>query len=66
MPYSIQKKGDDWCVYNDDTGKKVGEHDSRPEAMKQMKALYAEEKAGKEAPRKKSAQEDEDEEDNDY
>lgn len=57
MPYSIEKKGDVWCVYNNDTGKKMGEHDSRTEAMKQMKALYAEE--GKPAEKKKPASDDE-------
>ena len=48
MPYSVQKKGDSWCVYNDDTGKKVGEHNDRTAAMRQMRALYANTDAGKE------------------
>ncbi len=52
MPYRIEEKGEKWCVYNSDTGEKKGEHDSRMQAMKQMKALYAAE--GKEGGEKKS------------
>lgn len=56
MPYRIEKKGEKWCVYNSDTGDKKGEHDSRMQAMKQMRALYAAEGDGskkKEEPKKK-------------
>lgn len=44
MPYKIQKKGDQHCVVKDD-GKQVACHDTRPKALAQMKALYANEKA---------------------
>lgn len=52
MPYRIEQKGEKWCVYNSDTGDKKGEHDSRMQAMKQMRALYAAE--GKDGGEKKS------------
>lgn len=66
MPYSIEKKDDKFCVYNNDTGEKVGEHDTRQKAVSQMRALYAEE--GKEAkkPEKKSAKKSDDEGDHEY
>ena len=44
MPYKIQKSGDKHCVVKEG-GKQVACHDTRPEALKQMKALYANEKA---------------------
>lgn len=43
MPYSIKKDGDQFCVYNNETGKKMGEHNLRQDAVKQMRALYAKE-----------------------
>ena len=40
MPYNIRKKGDKWEVYNPDTGKVYGTHDTRKAAEDQQKALY--------------------------
>lgn len=44
MPYKISKKGDKHCVVKED-GKQIACHDTRAGALKQMKALYANEKA---------------------
>lgn len=67
MPYSIEKEGDDkWCVYNTDSGKKVGTHDSRMEAMKQMRALYASDGKAAKKPEKKSDKDADDEGDHEY
>lgn len=44
MPYQIKEEGDKFCVYNLTTDKKVGDFDSRAQAMTKMKALYAEDK----------------------
>lgn len=41
MPYKIRKKGDQWEVYNPDTGKVYGTHDTKAEADDQLAALYA-------------------------
>lgn len=41
MPYKIRKKGDKWEVYNPDTGKVYGTHDTKSDAEDQVKALYA-------------------------
>lgn len=41
MPYAMRKKGDQWCVYNKDTGESKGCSDSREMATKHMRALYA-------------------------
>ena len=41
MPYKIRKSGDKWEVYNPDTGKVYGIHDTKEEAEAQVKALYA-------------------------
>lgn len=66
MPYSIEQKAEGkWCVYNNDTGEKLGEHPSRTEAMKQMKALYANEGKPKEAPKSDDKKKD-DEGDHEY
>jgi HK97 family phage prohead protease len=49
-PYEVRKNGNQYCVYNSDTGKKVpgGCHDTRSEANDHMRALYANvEDAGK-------------------
>ena len=40
MKYSIQKEGDKFCVYDGD-GNSKGTFDTRAEAMKEMKVLYA-------------------------
>ncbi len=44
MPYKVKVKGDQFCVVKDD-GKQVACHDTRPKALAQLKALYANEKA---------------------
>lgn len=44
MPYKIQKKGAKHCVVKEGGGQ-VACHDTREQALKQMKALYASEKA---------------------
>lgn len=44
VPYVIQKKGEKHCVVKKG-GAQVACHDSRPDAIKQMRALYANEKA---------------------
>ena len=41
MPYSVKKKGDEFAVVNDETGKVYGTHPTRRKAIQQMKALYA-------------------------
>lgn len=41
MPYIIKKQGDKWIVYNKESGKTMGTHDSKEKANKQLKALYA-------------------------
>ena len=41
MPYKVRKKGDKWEVYNPDTGKVYGTHDTKEDAEAQVKALYA-------------------------
>lgn len=40
MPYKVGKRGNKWVVYNPDTGKVYGKHDSKPEADDQKKALW--------------------------
>lgn len=44
MPYKIEKKGAKHCVVKEG-GAQVACHDDRPAALKQMRALYANEKA---------------------
>jgi len=46
MPYQIKDETGKFCVYNTETGKKMGEFDTRALAMKKMKTLYAAEKKG--------------------
>lgn len=43
MPYSVKtsEDGKKFTVINSDTGKEFGEHDSKKDAVKQMRALYA-------------------------
>jgi hypothetical protein len=36
----IRKKGDKWCVYSKD-GEKLGEHDPRAGALRQLRAIEA-------------------------
>lgn len=46
MPYSIVKKGAEFCVVKKDGGKEVGCHPSKEKASAQVRALYAKESAG--------------------
>lgn len=43
MPWSIQHKGDEWCVIKDSDGSSAGCHATRERALKQQRALYAQE-----------------------
>lgn len=43
MPWSIEKRGDEYCVVKDGTGETEGCHPSRQKARDQMAALYASE-----------------------
>jgi HK97 family phage prohead protease len=43
VPWSIKKRGDQWCVVKDDTGETVKCHDSEEKAKAQQRALYASE-----------------------
>jgi len=48
MPYKVQAGNNEFNVVNSETGKVMGTHKTRVEAMAQMRALYAEEpEAGK-------------------
>src|SRR5262245_41834783 len=40
MPFEIRKVGSQWCVYTQDTDHKHGCHDTRAEAVQQLRALY--------------------------
>jgi len=40
MPYEIRKQGDQFCVYNKQTGEKRACHDSQEKAVAQMRLLY--------------------------
>lgn len=44
MPYDIVKRKDKFCVVKADTEKTMGCHDTRDEALKQQRALYAAER----------------------
>lgn len=41
MPYALKKKGDEWCVYNKETGESKGCSSTRAMGIKHMRALYA-------------------------
>lgn len=41
MPYVIRKSGDEYCVYGKDDGEKKGCSDSKEQAVKHMRARYA-------------------------
>lgn len=43
MPWSIVHKGDEWCVIKDADGSSAGCHATRERALKQQRALYAQE-----------------------
>lgn len=40
MPYEVKKDGDQWCVYNTDTGDKKACHDSEEKAEAQVRLLH--------------------------
>lgn len=41
MPYALKKKGSKWLVVNKDTGRVLGSHDTRAQASRQLRAVYA-------------------------
>jgi hypothetical protein len=43
MPWSIQRKDDEWCVIKDSDGSSAGCHATRERALRQQRALYAQE-----------------------
>lgn len=45
MPYKVKKSGKKFCVVKSTDGKQIACHDTRPKALAQLKALYANEKA---------------------
>lgn len=46
MPYGIKKIGDHWIVFNKDTGRSLGRHQSKTKAVKQLAALHINAKEG--------------------
>ena len=40
MPYAIHHKGEKWVVANTETGHEKGRHDTREEAVRQMRLLH--------------------------
>ena len=44
MPWTIERRQDEWCVINPD-GSKAGCHATRERALRQQRALYAQESA---------------------
>lgn len=43
MPWSLERRDSQWCVIKDSDGSSAGCHDSRADAIKQQRALYANE-----------------------
>lgn len=43
MPWSLERRDSKWCVIKDSDGSSAGCHDSRADAIKQQRALYANE-----------------------
>jgi hypothetical protein len=43
LPWTIQRKDDEWCVIKDDDGSSAGCHATRERALRQQRALYAQE-----------------------
>jgi hypothetical protein len=41
MPYALRKRGNKVCVEKQDGSKTFGCHDSRAEAERQLRAIYA-------------------------
>lgn len=39
MPYEIKKEGDQWCVYEKSSGKKIEDFPNRMAAMNKVRAL---------------------------
>ncbi len=40
MPWNVRPKGSKWETYNTDTGDVKGTHDTKEEALRQMRLLY--------------------------
>jgi len=40
MPYDVEKRGNKWVTLNTDTGDVKGTHDTKEEALRQMRLLY--------------------------
>jgi len=45
MPYKVKSQGGKFCVVNAETGKQVNCHDDKPKALRQLRAIVANEKA---------------------
>ena len=45
MPYKVKAQGGKFCVVNADTGKTMNCHDDKPKALRQLRAITANEKA---------------------
>ena len=43
MPWSVEQRGDEWCVIKESDGSKAGCHASKSRAVAQQRALYAQE-----------------------
>lgn len=43
MPWSIERRQDEWCVIKEDDGTSAGCHATRERALRQQRALYAQE-----------------------
>jgi hypothetical protein len=41
MPYQIVKRGNQWCIFNNDTKARVACHNTKSGAQRQLRALYA-------------------------
>lgn len=41
MPYDMEKRGDKWVVFNEETGDVKGRHDTKPKAQRQLNLLRA-------------------------
>jgi hypothetical protein len=39
MPYTVRKKGDEWCVYNTDSDEEKACHETEEAADRQIKLL---------------------------
>lgn len=46
MPYEVRKDGDQWCVYNKDTGDKKACHETEEKADAQVRLLHMIEHGG--------------------